>query len=742
VDDTRHQWVVAPFRSDRHAFGRSGDQWHDVNAHRNLRGCYTGAIAIVRQLVADPGTSILSDLIAPQLLTLLFICPELAKPEFASAEVRKWLTFSAEGNAPSRTLRIAHGLADFLSAYTAYASRSPVCISFENADFADSLDQEFLAVLLRRADPARLKIRLCTSSDQLAEPLHSALKTFASVKYLEPSMPAAMAAIPEAWRIWLRSCASGWAGEWDILLDLSKYRDLSASRPAFANLQEFLNDVIGKLSAATRCTLASEYVQSDCTSDNLLSQYAYSGISEEERWVLHRARTLELEALNQQSLSLGAIPLHYERQRSDATPLLAASKRCMHAAFYNAALDWAVRGQRMLPATDRGQTYCELTRNILFAQLLLNRLDEVEAICAENLTRSKDPALLAHTTYAKAILTARFYEPPRRDYAAARGWIEKSLAFTEAVPPSETRAVNIAFLRNTMALVEMRTGDLATAYQLLCEALQYMAGEAPCKYEAESAILIHNRARLRVKRMQVPEAIADLTTLLQHQPGNGDAYFDRGILHQGLGQHQEALRDFDSAIKWSPPYPEAHFNRAKTLVALGRINESLVDYERVVILVPDHIEALIDRARLFLVGKNLDAARKDVNAALLLSPTDARLLCLYGLLDLEDGSFDRAYESFTKAIEADASLPDAWANRATVLFQQGDLHRACLDLTQALALRADSAAFYNRGRCFEQLRRWMEATEDYSHALKLANGDAQHIQRHLEVCQRAGRHRS
>jgi tetratricopeptide (TPR) repeat protein len=269
-----------------------------------------------------------------------------------------------------------------------------------------------------------------------------------------------------------------------------------------------------------------------------------------------------------------------------------------------------------------------------------------------------------------------------------------------------------------------------------------MASEAPYKYETESAILIHNRARLHVKRQQVPEAIADLTALLQHQPGNADAYFDRGVLHQRSGQRHEALRDFDAAIKWSPSNPEAHFNRAQTLVSLGRVNESLVDYERVLTLVPDHLEALIDRARLFQARKDLDAARTDVNAALLLSPANARLLCLHGLLDLEDGSLAQAYESFTKAIEADASLPDAWANRATVFFQQGDLDRACLDLTQALALRADSAAFYNRGRCFEQKKRWIEAIEDYSHALELANGDARDIQHHLDVCRRAGGHRN
>ena len=69
-----------------------------------------------------------------------------------------------------------------------------------------------------------------------------------------------------------------------------------------------------------------------------------------------------------------------------------------------------------------------------------------------------DPALLAHATYAMAILNARLYERSRRDYDAAKSWIEKSQAFTDATPASPTRAVNAAFLMNTLALVEMRKG--------------------------------------------------------------------------------------------------------------------------------------------------------------------------------------------------------------------------------------------------------------------------------------------
>ena len=406
----------------------------------------------------------------------------------------------------------------------------------------------------------------------------------------------------------------------------------------------------------------------------------------------------------------------------------------MHLAFYESALDWALRGRRMLAAADRGAAYCEFTRNALFSLLLLGRIDELEALCEENLTLSEDPALLVHTTYAKAILNARFYKTSHRDYDAARAWVEKSRTFTEMLPSSEGRAVNIAFLRNTMALVEMRTGRPAIAEELLTSAIDYLKKEAPGRYEKEVAILLLNRARLQVSLTQFSGAIDDLTTLLRHQPCSTEAYFERGVLFHRLGRHEEALRDYSAAIQWSPPYPEAYFNRAQTLVSLGRFDEALVDYAYILTLVPDHIEALNSRARLLFDRGNFDASRTDVETALRLNPAHARLLCLLGLLDIRTGHLNRAYESFTRSIEADAALADAWANRATVLFKQGDLNGSCLDLTRALSLREDGAAYYNRGRVLEAQKRWSEAIDDYSRALKLTNGDVRHILRHRALC--------
>jgi tetratricopeptide (TPR) repeat protein len=139
-----------------------------------------------------------------------------------------------------------------------------------------------------------------------------------------------------------------------------------------------------------------------------------------------------------------------------------------------------------------------------------------------------------------------------------------------------------------------------------------------------------------------------------------------------------------------PTDPEAFQSRPS--LALGRADEALAGYTRVLDLQPIHIEALTDRAHLFCIQGKLNDARSDVNAALLLSPASARLLCISGLLELENQNLEQAYGLFTKAIEVDSSLPDAWANRATVLFKQDKFEQACLDLTRALSLREDSAA--------------------------------------------------
>lgn len=391
----------------------------------------------------------------------------------------------------------------------------------------------------------------------------------------------------------------------------------------------------------------------------------------------------------------------FEDVADPAIILLRASDLAMRMAVYDAALEWAALGRTCLDAT-QAEDWGKFTRNMLFALLLLGRYPEAEAICAEVQARPPEPAILAHVTYAMAILNARLYDRARHDYDAAKAWIEQSLDFTRRLPASETRSVNHAFLMNTMALVEMRKGRQDAALDLLNAALTLMESEARRRYKFECGILLHNRAKLHRAVRQPERAIEDLSLLLRFEPSSSEAYFDRGLLHQRAERHAAALADYEAALRWSPPYWEPHFNRAQVFLALGDRDAALRDYERVLVLNPAHVES---RAHAF---------------------------CLRGLAAIEARDLESAERNFSLSIELDPNLADAWANRATILFRQGDAEAALRDLDHALVLREDAETRYNRARILESLCCWNEAMVDYERALLLGAADPDEIERRLE----------
>jgi len=391
-------------------------------------------------------------------------------------------------------------------------------------------------------------------------------------------------------------------------------------------------------------------------------------------------------------------------ERDDAaTVLLRASDLAMRMASYSAALEWAALGRAQLAST-RVEDWGKLTRNMLFALLLLGRHPEAEAICAEVQARPPDPAILSHVTYAMAILNVRLYDRARHDYDAAKAWIEQSMEFTRLLPASETRTVNHAFLMNTMALVEMRKGRRDAALDLLNDGLALMEAEAPQQYPLECGILLHNRARLHLANKHPEGAVDDLSLLLRFEPSNSEAYFDRGLLHKRANRHAAALADYDAALRWSPPYWEPHFNRGQVHLTMGDRDAALRDYARVLVLNPDHVHSR------------------------------AHAHCLRGLAALEAKDFVSAEQSFSLAIEADPDLADAWANRATIHFRRGEPEAALRDVDRALVLHEDGEVFYNRGRIFESLQRWTEAAADYRQAMTLGASGAEAIQRRLDRC--------
>ena len=491
-------------------------------------------------------------------------------------------------------------------------------------------------------------------------------------------------------------------------------------RPACAE-PVHVEAIVAGLPRDRRSALAEEFVASDGTSDDPIARRAYELETSAARATLHDEQLASLRAKGSRSLALGALPFHAERATTpDVGPFVAGSAYAMRMGYYEASLNLARRGSRFIDPDD--PRHAELGRNLLFSLLLLGHLADVEAYCRQIEAQPGAIALRSHGAYAMGILHARLYPPEKRDYGAARDWIERAIALAVQLPASDTRVVNEVFLQNTLALVEMRTGHPARALALLSEGLTRLEAEAPSKYEAESVILLHNRARIHVAMGHPERAIEDYGTLLRHEPSNSEGHLDRGIILQRLERHQEALEDYDAAIAWSPPYDEAHFNRAQTLCALGRKDEALADFQRVLTLEPGHLGALVNRAGVLFEKGELAPARRDVERALASSPQNAKAWCMRGLLDMQEGRWAEAREAFDRAIEADDAETTARINRATLSFRRGDAEAALRDLDEVLRRGEDATARYNRGRVHRSLKRWHEAEIDFGRARELSGG--------------------
>ena len=128
-------------------------------------------------------------LVAAHEIELRCVTPELRDRIPATRETLTSLAVPAERTrfySRLRTLRIAHGLSEFLRDYAA-AIGEPRSLVIDHVDHADQTDRELVSVLLRRLDPAVLTLVIGgggapgarTGRRASGDPLHAALTRYA-----------------------------------------------------------------------------------------------------------------------------------------------------------------------------------------------------------------------------------------------------------------------------------------------------------------------------------------------------------------------------------------------------------------------------------------------------------------------------------------------------------------------------------------------------------------------------------
>ncbi len=136
----------------------------------------------------------------------------------------------------------------------------------------------------------------------------------------------------------------------------------------------------------------------------------------------------------------------------------------------------------------------------------------------------------------------------------------------------------------------MQLGVLFTARNnAVC--LEYFNSALKINPRSEEAL--YGRALWEQEHDALDEAIRDYTSIAQLNPKNKNAHFNLGYIHYTyLKVYDQAIKHYDDAIASDSNYPEAFYNRGLCYEALGNITQAKSDYEKAVSLRPDYKPAL------------------------------------------------------------------------------------------------------------------------------------------------------
>ena len=188
-------------------------------------------------------------------------------------------------------------------------------------------------------------------------------------------------------------------------------------------------------------------------------------------------------------------------------------------------------------------------------------------------------------------------------------------------------------------------------------------------------------------------AIANYTKVIQLEPDNANAYYNRGLAKSLLKRYIHAIPDYDRAIRLKPDFAKAYVNRGIMKANLGQQFAAIADYDIAIRLKPDDADAYYNRGVAKFRLERYIAAIADYDIAIRLKPDDA----------------------------------DAYYNRGLAKYNLKQYFAAITDCDIAIRLKPDDAdAYYLRGLAKDLLGRTLEGKRDLQTALKLAKktGDA------------------
>jgi tetratricopeptide (TPR) repeat protein len=171
--------------------------------------------------------------------------------------------------------------------------------------------------------------------------------------------------------------------------------------------------------------------------------------------------------------------------------------------------------------------------------------------------------------------------------------------------------------------------------------------------------------------------------------------------------------------------------RAENLLQMKHMREAKLCFDRVIELDPHNVQAYVGRARALTELEERAQAMDDVNLVIRNFSDCGAAYRLRSRLDYELGKIELASNDISKAIAMDKTSKDRFGDyimRGTYYRYLGQSDKALADLALAANLFPKSPIpFVKRGGLYYSLGRYRQSADDFTKAIRLANGDRMQI---------------
>jgi tetratricopeptide (TPR) repeat protein len=163
-----------------------------------------------------------------------------------------------------------------------------------------------------------------------------------------------------------------------------------------------------------------------------------------------------------------------------------------------------------------------------------------------------------------------------------------------------------------------------------------------------------------------------------------------------LGEYQNAVADYNQLLQLQPHDYRAYYNRGLAQVALGEKVAALADYNQSLQYTPSsstlqRADILNDRGVVYLQLQEPQHAIADFTQAIALNENDARAYFNRACACHYEGDFLTALHDFDQVLALSPNHAQTYFNRGIMHYQMGNLGEAIADLQQA------AQCFYRQG---------------------------------------------